>query len=571
MNTLICPTCGCSLVRLGIANDEAPANTYDGKEYCFCCQGCVDLFIADPMKHLEETKDMIVCPVCLAEKPKVMAVKLQIADEEVYFCRCTHCQDMFRNAPDYYKKRLAGSVGSADVPAPIRQGSDQGAVTAITRGDGDFDLVVIGSGGAAFAAAIKASDLGATVAVLERGTVGGTCINVGCVPSKALIRAAESLHCAQQTPFAGIAVRGELTDFSKLVAQKDKLVEEMRQTKYIDNLRGLPNVTLFKGQAAFTGKDTLRVADKTIRAGRFVIATGASPTIPNIPGLADSGFLTSTTVMELTEVPAELLVLGGRYIALELAQMFSRLGSRVTIIQRSAHILPTEDDDLTDELAMYLREEGLTIVTNAQTETVRRNGRGYLLEVNVGGEQHTFEGTHLLAATGRRPNTEDLELERIGASVEPDGTLAIDDYLETAVPGVYGAGDVIGNPAFVYTAAYEGALAAENALTGVRRKRDYTALPWVVFTDPQVAAVGLNERGAAAAGIAVDVAKLPRSYLSRALTAHDTRGFIKLIKERGSDRLLGASILAPEAGDINPFQGPGQVTPVQPFQAKSAE
>jgi mercuric reductase len=457
---------------------------------------------------------------------------------------------VFQRAPDYYLKRLQGTDGQADAPAPIRPGSDQGAVTAIARGDGDFDLVVIGSGGAAFAAAIKASELGATVAVLERGTVGGTCINVGCVPSKALIRAAESLHRAQQTPFAGISVRGELTDFSKLVAQKDELVAEMRQTKYIDNLRAMPNVTLFEGQAAFTGKNTLRVADKTIRAGRFVIATGAGPTIPNIPGLADSGFLTSTTVMELTEVPAELLVLGGRYIALELAQMFSRVGSRVTIIQRSSHILPTEDDDLTDELAMYLRDEGLTIVTNAQTETVRRNGRGYLLDVNVGGDQHTFEGTHLLAATGRRPNTEDLELERIGASVQPDATLVVNDYLETTESGVYGAGDVIGNPAFVYTAAYEGALAAENALSGTPRSRDYTALPWVVFTDPQVAAVGLNERSAAAAEIAVDVAKLPLSYVSRALTARNARGFIKLIKERGTDRLLGASILAPEAGDI---------------------
>lgn len=372
MNTLICPTCGCSLVRLGIAKGQAPTYRYDDWEYHFCCQGCVDLFDSDPVKHLEETKDMIVCPVCLAEKPKYMAVRLEIADEEVYFCRCTHCQDMFRNTPDYYQKRLAGSVGQADVPTPIRPGSDHGAITAIPRGDGDFDLVVIGSGGAAFAAAIKASDFGATVAVLERGTVGGTCINAGCIPSKALIRAAESLHQAQQTPFAGISVRGELTDFSKLVAQKDELVGKMRQEKYIDNLRAMPNVTFFEGLAAFTGKNTLRVADKTIRSGRFVIATGTHPTIPKIPGLADSGFLTSTTVMELTEVPAELLVLGGRYIALELAQMFSRFGSRVTIIQRSSHILPTEDDDLTDELAMYLREEGLTIVTNAQTESVRK-------------------------------------------------------------------------------------------------------------------------------------------------------------------------------------------------------
>ena len=550
MKTLICPTCGCSLVRLGIAKDQAPTYNYDGREYFFCCQGCVDLFDADPAKHLQETKDLIVCPTCLAEKPPESTFTLEHAGQQIHFCRCPHCHDVFQRAPDYYLKRLEGTDGQAAAPTPIRQGSDQGAVTAIPRGDGDFDLVVIGSGGAAFAAAIKASELGATVAVLERGTIGGTCINVGCVPSKALIRATESLHRAQQTPFAGISVRGELTDFSKLVAQKDELVGEMRQTKYIDNLRAMPNVTLFEGQAAFTGKNTLRVADKTIRAGRFIIATGARPTIPNIPGLADSGFLTSTTVMELTEVPPDLLVLGGRYIALELAQMFSRVGSRVTIIQRSSHILPTEDDDLTDELAMYLREEGLTIVTNAQTETVRRNGRGYSLEADVGGSQHTFEGTHLLAATGRRPNTEDLELERIGASVEPDATLVVNDYLETTVPGVYGAGDVIGNPAFVYTAAYEGALAAENALSGALRKRDYTALPWVVFTDPQVAGVGLNERRAAEAGIAVDVAKLPRSYLARALTARDARGFIKLIKERGSDRLLGASILAPEAGDI---------------------
>ncbi len=550
MNTLICPTCGCSLVRLGIAKEEAPTYTYDGKEYRFCCQGCVDLFDVDPTKHLRETKDLIVCPSCLAEKPPESIVTLEHAGQQIAFCRCPHCVDVFLRAPAYYLNRLQGTAGQADAPAPTRPGSSQGAVTPIARGGGDFDLVVVGSGGAAFAAAIKASELGATVAVLERGIVGGTCINVGCVPSKALIRAAESLHRAQQSPFAGTSVHGELSDFSKLVAQKDELVGEMRQAKYIDNLHALPNVTLFEGQAAFTGKSMMRVADRTIRSERFVIATGARPAFPNISGLADSGFLTSTSIMELTEVPAELLVLGGRYIALELAQMFSRVGAQVTIIQRSSHILPTEDDDLTDELAMYLRDEGLTIVTNAQTETVRRKGRGYVLEVNVDGNQRVFEGTHLLAATGRRPNTEDLKLEQIGATVAPDATLVVDDYLETTVPGVYGAGDVIGNPAFVYTAAYEGALAAENALTGGRRKRDYSTLPWVVFTDPQVAVVGLNEREAAKAEITVDVAKLPLSYVTRALTARDARGFIKLIKERGSDRLLGASILAPEAGDI---------------------
>ena len=254
--------------------------------------------------------------------------------------------------------------------------------------------------------------------------------------------------------------------------------------------------------------------------------------------------------MELKELPAELLVLGGRYVALELAQMFSRLGSRVTVIQRSPHILPTEDEDLTTDLANYLREEGLTVLTNTRTRAFKKSDRGYIVETDVNGRPLTVKGTHLLTATGRCPNTDALELGRIGADVAQDGTLVVDDRLQTTAAGVYGAGDVIGNPAFVYTAAYEGALAAENALSATQKKRDYSALPWVVFTDPQVAAVGLNERRAKEDGIAVDIAKLPLSYLPRALAARDVRGFIKLLKERQGDRLLGASILAPEAGDL---------------------
>ncbi len=174
MKTVICPTCGCSLVRLGIAKDQAPTYSYDGREYLFCCQGCVDLFDADPAKHLQETKDLIVCPTCLAEKPPESTFTLEHAGQQIPFCRCPHCHDVFQRAPDYYLKRLEGTDGHAAAPAPIRQGSDQRAVTAIPRGDGDFDLVVVGTGGAAFAAAIKASELGASVAVLERGTVGGT-------------------------------------------------------------------------------------------------------------------------------------------------------------------------------------------------------------------------------------------------------------------------------------------------------------------------------------------------------------------------------------------------------------
>lgn len=420
----------------------------------------------------------------------------------------------------------------------------------IVSGGTSFDLVIIGSGGAAFAAALKASELGAKVAMVERGVLGGTCVNIGCVPSKTLIRAAEALHRAQRTPFAGLSVQGRLTDFVEVTAQKDLLVGTLRKTKYADVLARMPNVQFFEGRAEFTEKLEVRAGTEILRGEHYIVATGARPAAAEIPGLKKAGYLTSTDALALRQLPPSLLVLGGRYVALELAQAFARLGSKVTIIQRSDHILPTEDDDLTEALAGYLREEGIDVVTGAVTRSVRHDGGQYELEMDIGGARRTYRAAQLLVATGRRANTDDLGLERPGVTLCADGTIAVDDYLQTTAPGIYAAGDVVGDPAFVYTAAYEGSLAVENALLGNRRKRDYAALPWVMFTDPQVAVVGLNERRAREAGIPVDVTKLPLSQVPRALAARDTRGFIKLLKERGGDRLLGASILAPEAGDL---------------------
>lgn len=439
-----------------------------------------------------------------------------------------------------YRGRRAANE-TASPPAVERHGAS---------GPASFDLVVVGSGAGAFGAAIKASELGARVAMVEQRILGGTCVNIGCVPSKTLIRAAEALHRAKRTPFAGISVSARLEDFSAVVGQKDALVNDLRQAKYADILESLPNVRLVEGHAEFVGRGELRASGETLRAERFVVATGARPQAAAIPGLAESGFLTSTDALALTELPESLLVLGGRYIALELAQAFARLGSRVTIVQRSDHVLPTEDDDLTEALAAYLREEGVEVLTGVHTRRVRRDASGYFLEVDVDGKSATLRGAQLLVATGRRPNSDDMGLERIGVTLGSEGAILVDDTLRTAAPGVFAAGDVIGDLSFVYTAAYEGALAAENALTNGGRRRDYAALPWVVFTDPQVAAVGLNEKRAQESGIAIDVAKLPLSHVPRALAARDTRGFIKLVKERGTDRLLGATILAPEAGDL---------------------
>jgi len=425
-----------------------------------------------------------------------------------------------------------------------------------TGGDASFDLVIIGSGGAAFGAALRASELGAKVAMVERGTLGGTCVNIGCVPSKTLIRGAESLHRAQRTAFDGVAVQGRLTDFTRLMEQNDDLVRELRTAKYARVLESTPNVRLVAGHGTFVRPGELQVTDdsgrsQVLHSDRFLIATGMRPHAADIPGLTESGYLTSTTALSLRKQPASLVVLGGRYVALELAQAFGRLGTRITIVQRSDHVLPTEDDDVTDALAAYLREEGIEVLTGAHTRRVARDDRGVAVEVDLGSQgTRLLHAEQILAATGRRANTHDLGLEHIGVALGADGTIVVDEMLRTSVRGVYAAGDVVGEPAFVYTAAYGGKLAAENALGAEQRRVDYTALPWVVFTDPQIAAVGLNERRAREAGIDVDVSRLPMSSVPRALAARDTRGFIKLIKERGGDWLLGATILAPEAGDL---------------------
>jgi mercuric reductase len=441
---------------------------------------------------------------------------------------------------------LAAASAAGYRARPLSGHRDDRAATDRDR----FDLVIVGSGGAAFGAAIRAAELGARVAMVERGTLGGTCVNVGCVPSKALLRAAEALRRAQLTPFAGLEVKGRLADFGRLQAQKDDLIGDLREHKYRDVLRGLDHVTLIEGHGEFARRGQLMVGDRTLRADRFLIATGARPSVPPVPGLADAGYLTSTEALALRELPASLLVLGGRYIALELAQAFARLGTKVTVLQRSGHILPTEDDAITCALRAHLEEEGLRIVTGVATRAVRRTDHGIEVDCEVGGSSEIFRAEKLLSATGRQPNTDRMGLDRVGVELTADGHIRVDQFLESTMPGVYAAGDVIGEPAFVYTAAWEGRLAAENALSGSRRPADYGVVPWVVFTDPQVAGVGLTEKAARAKGVPVDVTRLPLSAVPRALAARDTRGLIQLVKEQGGDRLLGATILAPEAGDL---------------------
>jgi len=412
-------------------------------------------------------------------------------------------------------------------------------------------LLIVGGGSAAFSAAIKADELGAKVTIINDGLpIGGTCVNVGCIPSKTLIRAAEVQHRALRHNFKGITSDSKITDFRALFQQKTELVEELRQAKYLDVVADLPDFQLIEGRAQFVASNTVKVNGETFRADRMLIATGATSHIPPVPGLEESGYLTNVSAFELTELPKSMIVLGGRYIALECAQMFARLGTKVTILQRSSRILPTESEDLTDELTRYLKDEGIDVVTDVALQEVSKANEKFFVKAKVNGHDQTFQAEHVLVTTGRTPNTKDMGLENIGIRLDEKGFIKVNDQLQTSRKNVYAAGDVIGEPMFVYTAAYEGALAAENAVTGNSRRRDYTVLPWVIFTDPQVAGVGLDEQQARQQDMDVDTAKLPLSHVPRSIAARDTRGFIKLIRDKKTDKLIGARILAPEGSEL---------------------
>ncbi len=413
---------------------------------------------------------------------------------------------------------------------------------------GDYDLVVLGAGSAGFSAAITAAELGARVALVGHGPIGGTCVNVGCVPSKTMIRAMEAVHhTAAAARFAGVQGVGGVTEWRALIAQKDELVADMRRSKYIDLLPAYDNIAYLEG-AARLAPDGVAVNGDLIRAGKTIVATGASAAIPNIPGMADIFYLTSTTALELEDLPRSMLVIGGGYIGCELAQIFARAGVTVTLLCRS-RLVPESEPEISDALAGYFRDEGIAVRTGVAYRATRASGDGIALDISAGGNNETLDAENLLVAAGRQPNTAGLDLPQCGVRLTENKGIDVDDRLRSTNPNIYAAGDVTGRDQFVYMAAYGAKLAARNALNGDSERYDATAMPAVTFTDPQVAGVGLTEAGACAEGIDVETAILPLSYLPRALAARDTRGLIKLIADANSGTLLGAHILAPEGSD----------------------
>ncbi|MDG4756219.1 MULTISPECIES: mercury(II) reductase [Micromonospora] len=409
----------------------------------------------------------------------------------------------------------------------------------------DVDLAVVGSGGAAMAAAIAARQAGARVVLIERAVLGGTCVNVGCVPSKTLLAAAGTRHAALSNPFPGAPTSADGVDLRALVGQKDELVGRLRQAKYGD-VAAAYGFEVRPGQARFTDGDTLTIDDRPLRARAYVIATGAEPARPDLPGLGEVDYLTSTTAMEQSELPDSLVVVGGGYVGMEQAQLFAHLGTRVTLVGRLA---PRAEPELAEALRAVFADDGITMLEEHATEVQRAAGG---VEV-VTASGRRASGQRLLVATGRRARTDGLDLAVAGVKTDERGFVVVDAAQRTTNPRVYAAGDVTGAPQYVYVAAATGRVAAVNALAGdgTRPARlDYTGLPSVVFTRPQLASAGLTEADALAAGHDCACRILDLADVPRALVNRDTRGAVKVVADANTGRVLGVHALADGAGEM---------------------
>jgi mercuric reductase len=419
-----------------------------------------------------------------------------------------------------------------------------------------YDLAVIGSGGGAFAAAIAARRKDKSVVMIERGTVGGTCVNTGCVPSKALLAAAEARHVALDGTgrFPGIHTSADGVAMAELIAAKHGLVEAMRADKYVD-LADEYGWEIIAGEARFADGPALEVAlrdggTRRIGAAHYVVATGSAPWAPPVEGLTEAGYLTSTTAMEMESLPESMLVVGGNYVGLEMGQLFARLGTKVTVVEALDRLAPMEEPEISDTIAEVFADEGIDVITGATLSRIYRDNSGYFAMTNRNGEQRELRAEQLLVATGRRPQTAGLNLEAVGVKLGERGEVLVDEHLRTANPRIWAAGDVTGHPQFVYVAGAHGAVVADNAFDEAGRTLDYRHLPRVTFTSPNIAAVGLTDAQAVAQGLRCICRVLPLEHVPRALVNRDTRGLVKIVAERGSGRIVGVHAIAHNAGDV---------------------
>ena len=423
----------------------------------------------------------------------------------------------------------------------------------------DFDLLILGAGSTAFAAALTAQELGRTVVMTEERPVGGTCVNRGCLPSKNLIEAARIVHDARNPRLSGLTPTAMVVDFGALVAQKDDLVHEYRRKKY-ESLLGR-GIRLESGHVQFWDSHTVDVNGRRLRGHKVLIATGSRPSLPDLSGLDGVPYLTSDLLTvdephELRALPRSLLVIGGGYIALELGQMFSRLGTEVTLLERSTQLLAHGyEPEVGQSIGEILTREGVRVLLNATPLSTRHDGTGVVTRVDVAGHDRQIHSEQLLVATGRQPNSDTIASERAGVRLNARGEVVVDEYLRTNLPHIFAAGDVIGRQHNSQMAtpvgSRQGGIAARNALSAEpQRAVDHRVIPRTIFTDPEIGVVGMTEAEAIAAGHRCWCNTLPMSLVPRAAAIGDTRGMIKMVADADSHEVLGVSMLGHSAGEV---------------------
>ena len=455
----------------------------------------------------------------------------------------------FSSSVEITKKELITMLNSTKfdvehfISQPISQKDDT------TNENYDFDLLIIGSGSAAFSAAIKAAEYSKTVAIVERNEIGGTCVNVGCVPSKTLLRAGEINHLVNDHQFEGLNTSGKLESLETLMNQKNQLVNNLKKKKYID-LIDKYNIYLIKGEANFVDKKKVMVNEKIYSAKFILIATGASPFIPEIKGIGEVDYLTSTSIMNLKKIPQSLTIIGSGYIALELGQLFHHLGTKVTMLRRSSRLLKGYEPEVSEYVENMLTEQGINLINNVTYIQVAQSNHVTKVYVEVDGIKQCIESEMLLLAAGRKANTENLQLNNTSVQTNSLGSIIVDDFGKTSNDKVYAAGDVIGGPLFVYVAAYQGSLMAENMFNDKSKRMDLSSVPSVIFTSPSIATVGMTEDEAICKEYQVKTTVLPLESVPRALVNHDIRGLIKVVIEKDNTKLLGVQIVSENAGEV---------------------
>ena len=412
-----------------------------------------------------------------------------------------------------------------------------------------YDAIIIGSGQAGNPLAHNLADLGWSVALVEQKNLGGTCINVGCTPTKTMVHRAQVAHYARNAARWGVNASNVSVDLPKIVAQKDEVVLRFRasQQRQVDKR---PSLRLHRGHARFTGPRQLKVGDDLLESEKIFINVGGRPNIPAIPGLHAVSYLTNESVMRLTVLPEHLLILGGGYIGLEFGQMFRRFGSRVTVLHTGNQIVSREDPEIAAELHKALEAEGIQFLLSSRTTRVENKNGAITLSFERGATSSNVSGSHLLIAAGRAPNTHDLGLEKAGVESDKNGFIKVNGRLETNIPGVWALGDCNGGPAFTHISYNDFQIVYGNLIEEKNLTTENRLVPYCVFTDPQLGGVGMTEKEARAKGFKLKIGRCPMPCVARAIERGETAGLMKLIVDDSNDRILGASILASEGGEL---------------------